>query len=57
MFLKHMSGSRYVNPKGGYGQRNAGDTVFQDGVLFLGEDPYSPEGRSRPFPLSLYIGQ
>ena len=38
---------------GSAAQVNAGDVVFQDGVLFLGPDPYN---RSRPFPLSLYIG-
>lgn len=46
----------YLNPKGSYGQRNAGDIVFQDGVLFLGADPYAADISTRPFPLSLYIG-
>ena len=43
----------YRNDDGVSGERNAGDVMFQDGVLFLGKDPYN---HSRPYPLSLYIG-
>ena len=34
-------------------QVNAGNVVFQDGVGFLGDDPWTP---GRPHPTSLYIG-
>ena len=54
-FWPSSNSAPYVNPKGSYGQTNAGDVVFQDGVLFLGLDPYDPTHTQR-FPLSLYIG-
>jgi hypothetical protein len=55
-FVCTAGSAPYINPKGGYGQLNAGDIVFQDGVLFLGADPYVTDTSTRAFPLSLYIG-
>jgi hypothetical protein len=44
----------YLNSES-YAQKNAGDVVFQSGVTFLGDDPFS-RSAAAPFPTSLYIG-
>lgn len=43
----------YRNDDGTGGELNAGDLVFQDGVTFLGSNPWN---KSTKYPLSLYIG-